>query len=288
MVVGDVRFQAPYERLKESTRPAELLQSMSSEDVIAALAAASREQDPYVANVLATEALNRVGREAAAIDSLGQGVYVVDKDARVVYMNRAAALLINRPQTEVLGRPVREAVGLKDGTIGAGDERGPEALALANGRAVESEDGILVPNRDDREVLVAYSAVPMRRDDVVTGVVVAFRDITERRRAQQALAQNEARLRQLLETIPDAILVLDPAGRVRYSNPAAHDLFGRTAQELLGASLGVPSESAMGAEVDVSDAGGTWRLARQRTIPFEWEDAPAFLSIYSEIQDGAT
>lgn len=284
--LGDFRFQPPYDKLKEAMRPAEILRSMSSEDVIAALAAASREKDPYLANVLATEALNRVSREGAAIESLGQGVYIVDRDARVVYINRAATILIDRTEAEVLGRPVREVIGLKDVTIGAGDDHGPEALALAKGHAVDSEEGVL--SRDHREMLVAYSAVPMRRDDAVTGVVVAFRDITGRRRTQQALAQSEARLRRLLETIPDAILVLDPAGRVRYSNPAAHDLFGRTAQELLGASLGVPSESAMGAEVDVSDAGGTWRLARQRTIPFEWEDAPAFLSIYSEIQDGAT
>jgi len=283
--LGDVRFQKPYDRLKDSTGRAEILRSMSSEDVIAALAAASREQDPLLANVLASEAQNRVSREEAALECLGEGVCIVDAQARVVHINRAGADLIHRPATEVLWHPAREVLNLIDPTLGEAGGLRPEDVVLATGRGIESEEGVLTPNGSDRKVLVGYSAAPVRREGEVTGVVIAFRDITQRRRAEQALAQSEARLRRLLQAIPDAILVIDPNGCVRYVNPAAEDLLGRGAQELLGASLGIPSVSVGGAEVDVSGAGGTWRLARQRTIPFEWENEPAFLSIYSQVRE---
>lgn len=284
--MGDARFQKPYDSLKESARPAELLRSMSSEDVIAALAAASRENDPYLANVLASEAQNRVSRESAAIAVLSQGVYILDAGSRVVYINQAAADMIQRSEADTLGRSSAEVIDLKDGTLTEWGGEAPTDIALATGRIVGTENGVLTPRGTDQTVLVAYSAVPMRREGEVTGVVIAFRDITARRRAERALVESEARLRAVLDAIPDAILVLDPSGRVRYANPGAHELFGRGAHELVGASLGIPTVGVGGgAEVDVSDAGGTWRLATQRTIPFEWEHAPALLSIYSQVRD---
>jgi hypothetical protein len=47
-------------------------------------------------------------------------------------------------------------------------------------------------------------------------------------------------------------------------------------------TLGVPSMDPKGAVVDVSIAGGTWRRARLRTVASEWENEPAFLTIYSQ------
>lgn len=283
--LGDVRFQKPYDKLKESGRPAELLRSMSSEDVIAALAAASRENDPYLANVLASEAQNRVGRENAAIAVLSQGVYILDAGSRVVYINQAAADMIQRSEANVLGRPSAEAINLKDGTLTEWASDAPTEIALATGNVIGSENGVLTPIGTNQAIAVAYSVVPMRRGGEVTGIVIVFRDITERRRAERALVESEARLRGVLDAIPDAILVLDPSGRVSYANPGAHELFGRVANELIGVELGIPTVSVGGTEVDVSAAGGTWRLAIQRTFPFEWEHAPALLSIYSQVRD---
>lgn len=281
--MGDARFDKPYEQIKEAMRPAELLRSMASEDVIAALAAASRQNDPLLANVLATEAQNRVIREATAIEQLGHGVYVLDASARVAYINQAGADMLQRAASNILGQLSRDVIHLTDPTLTEHPGQRPDEVALATGRTIETEHGILNAQGQRGPLLIAYSAVPLRREDVITGVVVGFRDITQRRRSEEALARSEERHRLLLDALPDAILVIDHSGRVRYANPAAHELFGRPSEDLMGRMLGMPSLDPKGSVVDVSTAGGNWRRARLRTVASEWEHEPAFLAIYSQI-----
>jgi PAS domain S-box-containing protein len=66
-----------------------------------------------------------------------------------------------------------------------------------------------------------------------------FRDITERKRAQQALAESETRLRIVVESSLDAIVAIDERARLVLFNAAAEELFGYPASEVMGAPLGL-------------------------------------------------
>lgn len=81
--MGDARFEPHYARVKRARHPVQEIRAMSDEEVIAALGGASRASDPYTANVLATEALNRVRRHAAITDHLGEGVVALDRAFRL-------------------------------------------------------------------------------------------------------------------------------------------------------------------------------------------------------------
>lgn len=281
--MGDARFDKPYEALKEALRPSDVLRLMSSEDVIAALASASRHNDPLLANVLATEAQNRVAREAKAMEELTHGVYVVDTRGVVAYVNPAAARILRRAATEIIGRPAREVIDLGDPTLPANPGHGPVEVALATGSTIESEQGVLALGPGGEHLLVAYSAVPIQRESIITGLVVGFRDITAQRHAEEALARSETRHRLLLDVLPDAILLIDQHGLVLYANPAASELFGCDAEELVGTDLGIPALDTIGVVVDVTTAGGSWLLARLRTVASSWEKRDAYVSIYSRI-----
>lgn len=69
--MGDVRFTPHDERVANAADAAEALRRMADEEVVMALAAASRRGDPLLANVLATEAQNRMRRTRAALEDLG-------------------------------------------------------------------------------------------------------------------------------------------------------------------------------------------------------------------------
>ena len=84
------------------------------------------------------------------------------------------------------------------------------------------------------------------------GAVVALRDITRRRRAEQARTQSERRLRAIFNSQPNALLSLDSQGHIVRCNPAAHSLLGYYPDELSGRFVGTLLAAKVGAAVDFS------------------------------------
>lgn len=112
--MGDRRFAAAYLRLRDSPEPAATIHVMSDEDVVQALAHASREHEPYLANVLATEALNRLAQRHRWLrlvetfyhvhDQLGIGLIIVD-GGKTFYANDAFRRLVGRDLDELRALP---------------------------------------------------------------------------------------------------------------------------------------------------------------------------------------
>ena len=77
---------------------------------------------------------------------------------------------------------------------------------------------------------------------------VEKKDTGMRRRASDSHRRD--RLRAIIERLPDGIVVVDPAGNIRFANPAAERLFGRTAKELIGTPFGFPLIIGETTEID--------------------------------------
>ncbi|HEX6038182.1 ATP-binding protein [Longimicrobium sp.] len=104
--------------------------------------------------------------------------------------------------------------------------------------------------------------------------------------AASAAGENaDARLRTLLERLPDGVLLLDAGGAVRYANPAAQALFGREAGELEGALLGLPLVPGETTEIDVLRRGLGPAVAELRIVEVDWEGAPALLVSLRDVTD---
>ena len=75
-------------------------------------------------------------------------------------------------------------------------------------------------------------------DDKITGVVITFTDIQERKNAEDLLRSREERLRLLVESSLDyAIMTIDAKGKIVSWNPAAENMFGYSVQEIIGQPL---------------------------------------------------
>lgn len=139
------------------------------------------------------EALLRQQRDfmTAITDSLAEGVCAVDRAGRITFANPAAARLLGRSPAALLGEDLHRAL------------HGAEHAACTLRQLLTAPDtprqGEEVFRHTDGHVFaVGYSATPIRTGDVVTGIVLAFSDITARKQVEAELQASEQRLQLAL------------------------------------------------------------------------------------------
>jgi two-component system sensor kinase FixL len=99
---------------------------------------------------------------------------------------------------------------------------------------------ILLIFKDGRIIPVSLTVSPIRDDrgDII-GVSKIARDLTETQRIHSGLERREALLRSILDTVPDAMIVIDKQGDVHSFSVAAVRLFGYTSAEMVGRNISV-------------------------------------------------
>ena len=174
----------------------------------------------------------------SVIESIAEGFYAVDPHGNCTLVNRACLQMTGFDrQEEMVGRHIHELIHhtRADGTPYPATEcRMYKALRDHVGIHVDDE---VFWRRDGTSFPVEYWSHPIFRDGQLVGAVASFFDITERKRAEQALRDSEARMRAITDSAQDAILMMDPAGRVTYWNPAAERMLGYRPDEALGQNL---------------------------------------------------
>ncbi|MFH1058744.1 MAG: PAS domain S-box protein [Pseudomonadota bacterium] len=160
-------------------------------------------------------------------------------DAVAVIREDGAIQRVNQEFTRLFGYSLPEIVGRNLSTLLAPGERTQEAHGLrqriAQGHVIEVETQRLA--KDGRRVDVAVTGAPIYMDAKLIGILAVYRDITARKRAEQALARSEELYRTLFEKAGDCIFLLeaegDAAGRIVAANAAAARLHGYSQDELL-------------------------------------------------------
>ena len=164
---------------------------------------------------------------------VANGIYGLDAEGRVEFVNPAAARITGFPEAEQLGRDQHLLLHGRrpDGTAYPRTDC-PVWKALRSGRTVVAEDELFWRS-DGTGVPIDLVAVPAVEDGEVTGVIVSFRDLTERRAAEQQAAElgrvsrAAAAQRELSDRLQQALLTPPPEPdhlhvAVRYQ-PAEHD-----------------------------------------------------------------
>jgi PAS domain S-box-containing protein len=168
-----------------------------------------------------------------ALRSIGDAVMATDPRGTITLMNPVAEAVTGWPEHDAIGRPLDEVFRIVNENTGAQVES-PVARVLREGTVVGLANHTVLIRRDGDRVPIDDSGAPIRTETgELAGVVLVFRDVTERRRAEDA----EARLAGIVRTSDDAIVSKDLHGIVRSWNPAAERMFGFTSQEAIGQSI---------------------------------------------------
>ncbi|HTP58217.1 MAG TPA: PAS domain S-box protein [Spirochaetia bacterium] len=155
----------------------------------ALLVAMSRRQRDQVARA-AAEAGSRALAESEerlriTIMSIGDAVAVTDAAGRVTRLNPVAERLSGWPAGEAVGRPLEEVLVMVNELTRQPAEN-PVAKVFREGAVVGLANHTLLVSREGHEIPIDDSAAPIRGvDGGVIGVVMVFRDITERRRRER-------------------------------------------------------------------------------------------------------
>lgn len=173
-------------------------------------------------------------RLSTTLNSIGDGMIATDPHGRITFINPTATQLTGWQSAEAIGQVVEHVFRVIDAETRERVDN-PLLRAIQEGMKVTLPDNCLLLTRQGAERFVGDTASPIRDPaGEITGSVLIFQDITDRKRAEQLLHRREQQFRALVENSPDIISRFDQNLRCLYINPVVEQLLGISPQTFLG------------------------------------------------------
>jgi len=167
-----------------------------------------------------------LARFRTTLASIADAVIATDLESRITFMNPAAERLTGWRKKYALHRLLPDIVQLvNEQSIKL---ESPVEKAILAGEPVSLSDHAILIARDGSHWPIDNSAAPiLDTAGRITGVVLIFHEIAQRRKVEQELASSELRYRRLFEAAGEGILILDAAtAKILDVNPCMADLLG--------------------------------------------------------------
>ncbi|HEX2988417.1 MAG TPA: PAS domain-containing protein [Chloroflexota bacterium] len=183
----------------------------------------------------------------SVFDTIADPIFVADRHGRLFDANRAGLSLLGvRRPSELVGSFDEQMARLGADSRDSPDPGvSPLQRVLSGSSLHDLSQTLTLPNGEAVFMSVSGSPILDERGEVGLAVL-AFRDITERKRAEEALHDSEERYRTVMEAVDDAVYVKDASGRyvtvntetARRLGMSQQSIPGKTDVELLGPDIG--------------------------------------------------
>ncbi len=171
---------------------------------------------------------------SVALGSIGDAVILTDNDGRITFLNAEAERLTGWARPDALGKTLSTVFTIKNEKTGEPVES-PVDKVLHLGSVVGLANHTVLVAKDGREIPIDDSGAPVREaDGTVHGVVLVFRDFTERRKAEEKLLRAKEEWERTFASVPDMVAIIDNEHRILRVNEAMARRLGRSPGECAG------------------------------------------------------
>jgi len=166
---------------------------------------------PVFLSIKRSEDALRESREwlFTTLKSIGDAVIATNIKGSITFMNQTAQILTSRTEEESIGKPLKEVFTIVDEKTGQPKED-PVIKVIQTRDIVALDNQTQLVNKNGIKISIDDSAAPIKnkKGDII-GTVLIFRDITERKRAQQEIKYAHKELNQIFNTVADGMRLIN-------------------------------------------------------------------------------
>lgn len=177
-------------------------------------------------------------RLAVTLNSIGEGVIATDMNGKVILMNAVAEQLTEWKSKEAINEPLSKVFKtIHNATRKL--SKNPVDLVLKSGNTVDLSNNIALVSRSGKEYIIANCGAPIKDSkNNIIGVILSFRNTTEKHKAEAAIKESENQYRLLFESAREGLLVLNAeTGVIVNSNPFINSILECTSNCLIGKEI---------------------------------------------------
>ncbi|MFW5739255.1 MAG: PAS domain S-box protein [Myxococcota bacterium] len=164
------------------------------------------------------------------VELANEGIWQIDADGNTTFVNDRLAAMLGHEREAMVGRPLFDFMD-------ADAQRDAQRYLERRKQGVFEQHEFRFRHRDGRDVWAWLSTSPWTEGGEFIGALAMVTDVTERKRDRERLERSEKRYHELLESLPDAVFILDRQWRHVLVNEAATSFTGNRRDVLLGARL---------------------------------------------------
>jgi PAS domain S-box-containing protein len=177
--------------------------------------------------MIRTELLQKQDLLKTTLSSITEGVITIDDNANIVYMNPAAENISGWKYEEVKGRSLSRVYDVVNEETGKSFENVADRI-FKSGKSIELENNTILRTKYGSNLIISNCGAPiLDAGKNITGAVLVFNDITEKKIVEKRLIEREKQYRELIQHLPEAVYTCDELGYLQLYNKAAVKLWGR-------------------------------------------------------------
>jgi len=173
------------------------------------------------------------------LDNSGVGIFILDREFKIVWINRATERFFGIRRDEVIGKDKRQLIHAKIKHIFEDADGFAERVITTydNNTYIENFECHMFPEDVREEYWLEHWSQPIRSGLYSGGRVELYSNITERKNVEEELKNSELKYRNLFENSGTNIVILDKKGTYQLVNKKAAEALGGKSEDFIGKSL---------------------------------------------------